>query len=421
MSAEEAFLQAIYDAPHDDAPRMVFADWLEEHGQAERGDFIRVQCRLAQMEDDDPRRPELERRERALLRSHGAQWKAGDDPHVRYGAFRRGFVVPRLRRLSAREFLRLKPEAFRAAPLWQARLVNVLTSMERLAASPNLGRLCGLHIAGEWLVDDGHVRQLAGSPYLGNLTTLNLAHNSIHDLGVEALAGCPGLARLACLDLTRVRISDVGARALAASPHLTRLRALRLGGIKHGPRRGRISPFGVRALAESAALANLTDLDMSDCLYPGNEAAVALAGASFLPSLRDLNLEDNALTARGLIVLLRSPRLGRLRSLRLSGNALRVAGAQALAATPGLASLNTLDVWGTGLTDAGAQALAESPYLTGLTELILSDNTLTDAAARALAAAPGWPRLRRLVVRINRFTPAARNALRRRWGKRVEL
>ena len=46
-SDREAFMQAILDAPDDDTPRLIFADWLDEHGEAERAEFIRVQCELA--------------------------------------------------------------------------------------------------------------------------------------------------------------------------------------------------------------------------------------------------------------------------------------------------------------------------------------------------------------------------------------
>lgn len=52
MTEEQAFLDAIRDAPDDDTPRLVFADWLEEHGQPERAEFIRVQCELARIRAD---------------------------------------------------------------------------------------------------------------------------------------------------------------------------------------------------------------------------------------------------------------------------------------------------------------------------------------------------------------------------------
>src|SRR5687767_12335037 len=49
-SESAAFLRAICDRPDDDLPRLIYADWLEEHGQVERAEFIRVQVELADWE-----------------------------------------------------------------------------------------------------------------------------------------------------------------------------------------------------------------------------------------------------------------------------------------------------------------------------------------------------------------------------------
>ena len=40
----DAFLDAIFDNPDDDTPRLVYADWLQEHGQENYAQFIRLQC-----------------------------------------------------------------------------------------------------------------------------------------------------------------------------------------------------------------------------------------------------------------------------------------------------------------------------------------------------------------------------------------
>ena len=40
-------LAAIKANPADDLPRLVAADWLEENGESERAEFVRVQCRVA--------------------------------------------------------------------------------------------------------------------------------------------------------------------------------------------------------------------------------------------------------------------------------------------------------------------------------------------------------------------------------------
>jgi len=46
MSERDALLAAIREGPHDDLPRLALADWLDEDGQANRAELIRVQCEL---------------------------------------------------------------------------------------------------------------------------------------------------------------------------------------------------------------------------------------------------------------------------------------------------------------------------------------------------------------------------------------
>jgi uncharacterized protein (TIGR02996 family) len=43
----EPFLSAICAAPDDDTPRLVFADWLQENGDPDRAEFIRLQIAVA--------------------------------------------------------------------------------------------------------------------------------------------------------------------------------------------------------------------------------------------------------------------------------------------------------------------------------------------------------------------------------------
>jgi uncharacterized protein (TIGR02996 family) len=53
MHDEQDFLQQIRERPHDEAIRLVFADWLEEAGDP-RAEFLRVDAQLAQMDRADP-------------------------------------------------------------------------------------------------------------------------------------------------------------------------------------------------------------------------------------------------------------------------------------------------------------------------------------------------------------------------------
>src|SRR4051812_46356814 len=79
MSDEKALLAAIWEHPHEDTPRLMYADWLQENGQPERAEFIRVQCELARLEKGDAsaRKKDLEKRERKLWRQHRQVWQAG--------------------------------------------------------------------------------------------------------------------------------------------------------------------------------------------------------------------------------------------------------------------------------------------------------------------------------------------------------
>src|SRR5690242_16278731 len=94
MSAADraAFLRAIAANPDDDLPRLVYADWLDEHGEPERAEFIRVQCELARLPKGDPRRPELTARQDALWAAHSKAWYPPPARGFSFGQFERGFT-----------------------------------------------------------------------------------------------------------------------------------------------------------------------------------------------------------------------------------------------------------------------------------------------------------------------------------------
>src|SRR5262245_31666860 len=91
MSDHEAFLSAILESPDDDAPRLVYADWLDEHGDPDRATFIRVQIELARLPEFDPQRPRLRWAERQLRNAAGEAWLP-PVPDLGRPTFRRGFV-----------------------------------------------------------------------------------------------------------------------------------------------------------------------------------------------------------------------------------------------------------------------------------------------------------------------------------------
>jgi uncharacterized protein (TIGR02996 family) len=249
VTPRAAFLRAIHDAPDDDAPRLVYADWLDEHGDADRAAFIRVQCALARSAADDPRRPGREAREQELLERHRAEWGGLLGESFSNLDFRRGFLYCtgfyQPPRPLGDEGVRRLLEDCQVAGMILMTLDNCdITDggLEALAASWQARELQELRLSGNRITARG-TEALARSPYLGALKTLVLGGNRLGDAGVAALLAAPSY-RLEELDLRRNRLSEKGARSLAASPALSALSSLALDD-------NEISDAGAVALASS--------------------------------------------------------------------------------------------------------------------------------------------------------------------------
>jgi uncharacterized protein (TIGR02996 family) len=89
MTTGDIFLRAIIEDPDDDALRLVYADWLEERGQAARAEFIRIQCGLARSPGDAA----LKAREQELLEAHQVEWLGTLRRWAVRWTFRRGFLA----------------------------------------------------------------------------------------------------------------------------------------------------------------------------------------------------------------------------------------------------------------------------------------------------------------------------------------
>jgi uncharacterized protein (TIGR02996 family) len=77
MSAEDAFIRAILSDPRATAPRLVYADWLEERGDTTstyRAEYLRVECALDALPPRDRGRRKLQDRLRWLRMSVGDDW-----------------------------------------------------------------------------------------------------------------------------------------------------------------------------------------------------------------------------------------------------------------------------------------------------------------------------------------------------------
>jgi uncharacterized protein (TIGR02996 family) len=237
MSDRDALLAAIIADPDEDTPRLVFADWLQENGDADRGEFIRVEIELARTppteEADERRRKVLFGRRAALLKRHKAAWLAPFAPFAKESSFERGFVQSL--EVSAHVFLSHAAGWAAVTPLTRLKIAAGFDwdhgPRERswwapdLFASPHLGRLTALDLEG-LRITAADLGPLAAQPDLSRLRELVLTWNVIGNGGARLLADMPQLGGLEELDIRGNGITDAGARAVALSRHLTRLKRL---------------------------------------------------------------------------------------------------------------------------------------------------------------------------------------------------
>lgn len=73
MLNERDFIRIIREQPHEDHPRVVYADWLEARGEVERAELIRLHCGLV-WPPGAAEKPAHRTRADELLRAHGPAW-----------------------------------------------------------------------------------------------------------------------------------------------------------------------------------------------------------------------------------------------------------------------------------------------------------------------------------------------------------
>jgi uncharacterized protein (TIGR02996 family) len=162
-----ALLHAAKETPEDDLPRLVLADWLEEHGQPERADFIRLQCSLAALTEEEAHQEEpLWARQEALRQAHGSAWgepfgAPGEGANFSRGLLRLQLSGPHLLTPERQELVGTESWAWVEALRFER-----LGSAAEVAASPALAEVVSLDLSKCRIGDEGG-RALGASPYLG--------------------------------------------------------------------------------------------------------------------------------------------------------------------------------------------------------------------------------------------------------------
>jgi uncharacterized protein (TIGR02996 family) len=413
---EQWFLDAILECPEDDCPRLVFADWLEERGDP-RGEFIRVQCELAQLPPGDPRRATLEACEQQMLLEHDEEWAGKLSRYAESWTFRRGILEEAT--ISAAEFLAHADDLAEQPEVRCVKITELYGQWPELRRIPALARLSGLDLSGNSLTGGGV--EMVEIPF-DRLRILRLAGCQVFPWALRRLATAGGLTRLRELDLSDNPLGDEGAQILAQADGWRELRTLKLGGGWQTDYTTRIHAAGAAALAHSPILANLTALDLSENDV-GDGGIIALAQSPHLSQLVSLSVRGNdigGIAESGVQALVASANLSNLRRLDLRNNAMEAWAARNMVENFRLDGLQDLDLGGC-LSTAGVRAVAAARKLRGLRSLGLSGSSLRDDSAYVLAGSPHLGGLQCLDLRDNPLSPAGRRHLEERFGNRVIL
>lgn len=187
-------LRAILDRPDDDGVRLVYADRLEEDGQAVTADLIRVQVRLAAA-PAGPAADALREREAALLADLRAAF-GWDGWGTGAPQFDRGLLGPDW--IDLPDFLRHGPGLTETGTVLRLNLWEFnpdLPAVEALAACPALARVLAVDLG--CCFTSRQVPALARSPHLGGVEELRLQWRPWSPDALPALAGAlGGLRRL---------------------------------------------------------------------------------------------------------------------------------------------------------------------------------------------------------------------------------
>jgi uncharacterized protein (TIGR02996 family) len=390
--SDRALLQAVLEAPHDDAPRLVYADRLIERGDP-RGELIVVQCAMERLERERGSVHEyaaLLRREKELRRMWTHHWHAfGGESWA--GELHRGFFT---KVWASLETLRYRWRLFAAHPIERLAL-SVVQGPENESGSP-LG-------AYHWLLR---------KPTFQRTTTVKVSTFRVH-FWFDTKIFCERLAGTASTDSEPTR--EFG----SPRPHRRLEPALRSVWIEH------LEPNVLRLLTYDQP-------KLEGIGYRGGhiEAFAELLRPSW-PGLRsfDVLVYGGSIGEEAIERFVSHPMLETIERLRLPGDE-KLLAALGRVRAPRLRSL-TLH-WAKEDT---LRAFAGSPIATQLEDLSVNDTAVASAAcfgrlplrnlelrglkidletAKELAASPT---LYRLTTYYPFLPPEAEALLKERWGE----
>ena len=453
VSDRAAFISAIAASPDDDLPKLVFADWLEEHGEGARAEFIRLQIAARNEANQFPPVTDAKKlaRIRELFLSNYRDWL-----HPVYDALAEPLPV----------FEEEQPK-----PTLLGRLVRGLRNLGRPAVEhAGDASRCRLDVSPFRLLysHPGQFVALGGLVFRGGfLDSLYWAPDALQpaaELGdlfaaepiTDVMVSLPAQAEmwqridgphLGCVHRLHIFLhSGVGAvpsefaEAMCASEHLGSVREFTIhrdytfeglfsvalfNTLRRSPFRRQLTSLRLDGIAEVTTFLTdpdpgfdaLQDLSVQFVVPPG-EADLFGGGvsATLCGQLRRLEVSTPVADVRWLT---NGPSWEKLEGLSFQQSGMGTASLGALGRSSLLPALTHLSIIDFNLTDADLFTLARSPLVERLHLLELDGRTLGDDAVRILAGVldRGLQRLRLRGIAGEKLW----KELTVRFGGRVEL
>ncbi|MDY3556733.1 TIGR02996 domain-containing protein [Gemmata sp. JC717] len=284
MSDRTAFIDAILNNPNDDTARLVFADWLEEHGEPERAEFIRVQIEPAKASDAVRERNDPGARTSG---AHGAAmgggWRKAIGISETEGEYVRGFLTGV--EVHSTDVLRLTGYALAFEPI-----EFVLQLRAR-------------HLDGT-AVSHSEVETLAASPHLRAVKTLTAGnkYNQERNFGPDRFALLMKSPYLINLRLVAVIETGLGSAAVAAIVESSAQFALESLNLSQSLTFSPIAQTAIEQIASSHRFTSLKRLSLQ-FNYLDSKAADALLASRTLPSAMTVDAHGNNFTRRQISAL----------------------------------------------------------------------------------------------------------------------
>jgi uncharacterized protein (TIGR02996 family) len=412
MTEREALVAAIAANPDNDTPRLIFADWLQENGEDDRAEFIRLECQLNTLRLElDCTHPlphgldQLREESRNLFELRGDYWL--ESFYRALGADETPPRATRSRMWPARLWNRLSGE-----PRYTFHFLDSFAGGQAQVEVHGNGPVLGFGVVGG-LVDSLQLRFDSRFP-IHNIDAafrLEPVHRLVIRMGPNRAQWAPidktCLRRVKHLHLhmpnARSRKCEAVFEGMTHTTNWEGLRELHVSS-QHAPRLMVPSSY-VEQLARSPLLDGVHDLwvciDVSDlsrltmspharnlrglrmwwCYFPP-EAGGLIASAVFRPNLETLDLSGNELGDEGLRQLVAGGRWPSLRSLNIGFNTISDVGVQH--SLPLVPQLSHVGLSGGSITDAGALALADVLDANKLQSLWLSYNPISPATVERL-------------------------------------